>query len=381
MTGVDWIIVGFTLIMAVWGYAQGLVVGMLSLVGFIGGGFLGSRLAPLLLHGGASSPYSPLFALIGAFALGGILASVLEIVGFRIRRYLRGPLGAADGVGGAVLIAGAGLVICWIAGAVALQTPGARGLRRDIQRSAILRRLNEILPPTTVLNALARFDPFPHVTGPRAEVAPPAGRIAHDPRVLAAGGSTVKVLGTACGLGIEGSGWVARAGGLVVTNAHVVAGESDTTVELRGQGPRYSAQPIWFDPHDDIAILRVGGLASVRPLPIRVDAPPGTSAAVLGYPENGSLDVRPARLGPTTTVITQDAYGRGPVQRKVTSLRGLVRSGNSGGPMVDASGRVLGTIFAATTGGTRGGYAVPDSSVVSALMRASSPVGTGPCAR
>jgi len=167
----------------------------------------------------------------------------------------------------------------------------------------------------------------------------------------------------------------------VVTNAHVVAGESDTTVELRGQGPRYSAQPIWFDPHDDIAILRVGGLASVRPLPIRVDAPPGTSAAVLGYPENGSLDVRPARLGPTTTVITQDAYGRGPVQRKVTSLRGLVRSGNSGGPMVDASGRVLGTIFAATTGGTRGGYAVPDSSVVSALMRASSPVGTGPCAR
>ena len=381
MTGVDWIIVGFTLIMAVWGYAQGLVVGMLSLVGFIGGGFLGSRLAPLLLHEGASSPYSPLFVLIGAFALGGILASVLEIVGFRIRRYLRGPLGAADGVGGAVLIAGAGLVICWIAGAVALQTPGARGLRRDIQRSAILRRLNEILPPTTVLNALARFDPFPHVTGPRAEVAPPAGRIAHDPRVLAAGGSTVKVLGTACGLGIEGSGWVARAGGLVVTNAHVVAGESDTTVELRGQGPRYSAQPIWFDPHDDIAILRVGGLASVRPLPIRVDAPPGTSAAVLGYPENGSLDVRPARLGPTTTVITQDAYGRGPVQRKVTSLRGLVRSGNSGGPMVDASGRVLGTIFAATTGGTRGGYAVPDSSVVSALMRASSPVGTGPCAR
>src|SRR5205807_6319282 len=119
---------------------------------------------PLLLSGGAHSPYSPLFALLGAFALGGILASILEIVGFRLRRYLRGPLGAADGVGGAVLIACAGLVICWIAGAVALQTPGARELRHDIQRSAILRKLNELLPPSSVLHALARFDPFPTVT-------------------------------------------------------------------------------------------------------------------------------------------------------------------------------------------------------------------------
>ncbi|MBV9213546.1 MAG: MarP family serine protease [Actinobacteria bacterium] len=381
MTGIDWIIVGFTLLMAVWGYAQGLVVGVLSLVGFVGGGFLGSRLAPLLLHGGAHSPFSPLFALLGAFALGGILASILEIVGFRLRRYLRGPLGAADGFGGAVLIAAAGLVICWIAGAVALQTPGARGFRRDIQRSAILRRLNQLLPPSAVLHALARFDPFPKVTGPPPEVPAPTSGIARKPGVLAAGRSVVKILGTACGLGIEGSGWVARSGGVVVTNAHVVAGESDTTVELGGQGPRYSAQPIWFDPHDDVALLKSGGLASAQPLPIRVDAPPGTSAAVLGFPENGPFDIRPARLGATTEVITEDAYGRGPVRRNVTALRGLVRSGNSGGPLVDARGRVLATIFAATTGGPQGGYAVPDSVVLRALQAASSPVGTGPCAR
>ena len=381
MTGVDWIIVGFTLLMAVWGYAQGLVVGFLSLAGFIGGGFLGSRLAPLLLHGGAHSPYAPLFALLGAFALGGILASVLEIVGFRVRRYLRGPLGAADGFGGAVLIAAAGLVICWIAGAVALQTPGAHGLRRDIQRSVILRRLNRILPPSAVLHALARFDPFPKVTGPPPQVPPPAGSIARDPDVIGAGRSVVKVLGTACGLGIEGSGWVARGGGVVVTNAHVVAGESDSTVELGGQGPRFDAQPIWFDAHNDIAILKAGGLASVRPLPIRVDAPPGTSAAVLGFPENGPFDIRPARLGATTDVITQDAYGSGPVHRKVTALRGQVRSGNSGGPMVDGHGRVLATVFAATTGGTQGGYAVPDSVVLRAVQSAGGPVGTGPCAR
>ena len=381
MTAVDWIIVAFTLLMAVWGYAQGLVVGALSLGGFVGGGFIGSRLGPLVVHGGAHSPYAPVFALAGAFVIGGLLASTLEVVGVRLRRYLRGALGLVDGAGGALLIACAGLVVCWIAGAVALQTPGARGLRRDIQRSSILRRLNDVLPPSTVLNALARFDPFPRVTGPAPQVAAPPPRIAHDPQVRAAGRRTVRVLGTACGLGIEGSGWVARRGGIVVTNAHVVAGERDTTVQLRGRGPRYDADPILFDPHDDVAVLRVPALASTPPLRTNVDAKVGTAAAVLGFPENGPFTVTAARLGPTSTVITQDAYGQGPIQRRVTALRGHVRSGNSGGPMVDAAGRVLATVFAATTGGAHhGGYAVPDSIVRAALARAGGRVGTGPCA-
>jgi trypsin-like peptidase/colicin V production protein len=381
LTAVDWIIVAFTLLMAVWGYAQGLVVGALSLVGFVGGGFVGSRLGPLLLHGGARSPYAPVFGLVGAFILGGLLASTLEVVGLHLRRFLRGPLGVADGVGGAVLIAAAGLVVCWIAGAVALQTPGARGLRRDIQRSAILRRLNDILPPSTVLNALARFDPFPSVNGPSANVPPPTARIARDPDVIRAGRSTVRVLGTACGLGIEGSGWVAGQAGMVVTNAHVVAGESDTTVQLRGTGPRYGAHAIWFDPRNDVAILRVPALPPATPLTMDVNARPGTSAAVLGFPLNGPFYIAPARLGPTTPVITQDAYGRGPVTRKVTALRGRVRSGNSGGPVVDGTGRVLGTVFAATaSAGEGGGFAVPDTVVRSALARAGRRVGTGPCA-
>lgn len=381
MTAVDWIIVAFTLLMAFWGYAQGLVVGALSLAGFVAGGFIGSRVGPLLLSDGAHSPYAPVFALAGAFLIGGALASILEVVGFRLRRFLRGPLGLIDGIGGAVLIACAGLVVCWIGGAVALQTPGARGLRRDIQRSSILRELNAILPPSTVLHALARFDPFPRITGPRADVPAPTGKIARDPEVRAAGRSVVKVLGTACGLGIEGSGWVAG-NGLVVTNAHVVAGEDDTTVQLAGAGPRYAAQPVLFDSHDDVAILRVPALAQAPALRLRPDAPVGTAAAVLGFPENGPFDVRPARLGATTTVITQDAYGRGPTRRRVTALRGLVRSGNSGGPMVDGGGRVVGTVFAATTsGGERGGFAVPDSVVRSALGRVRGQVGTGPCAR
>jgi Trypsin-like peptidase domain/Colicin V production protein len=380
VTVIDWIIVVFTLLMAIWGYAQGLVVGALSLIGFVGGGFVGSRVGPLLLSNGAHSPYAPVFALAGAFVIGGFLASMLEIVGLRLRNYLRGPLGVVDGAGGAALLACAGLVACWIGGAVALQTPGARDLRRDIQRSAILRRLNDVLPPRTVLNALARFDPFPQIKAPRAEVPPPTSKIARDPDVRAAGRSVVKVLGTACGLGIEGSGWVAG-GGVVVTNAHVVAGEDDTTVQLAGEGDHLDARPIWFDPKNDVAVLRVDGLASASALRMNVDARPGTSGAVLGFPENGGFRVSPARLGATTTVITQDAYGRGPVRRRVTALRGRVRSGNSGGPLVDGRGRVLGTVFAATTGGgQRGGYAVPDTVVRSALDRASRAVDTGPCA-
>jgi S1-C subfamily serine protease len=382
MTVVDWVIVAFTLLMAAWGYAQGLIVGALSLAGFLGGAFLGSRLGPLVLHGGAHSPYAPVFALIGAFVIGGVLASGLEVLGFRLRRRLPQSLGMIDGLGGALLIAAAGLLVCWIAGAVALQTPGARGLRKDIQRSAILKVLNDELPPSgVILNALARFDPFPQIAGPAPGVAPPTSKIARDPDVQRASRSTVRVLGTACGLGVEGSGWVAQPG-IVVTNAHVVAGENDTSVQIRGIGTHYPAQPIWFDATNDVAILRVRAIAGqVAPLARDVGARPGTSAAIVGYPENGPLDIQPARLGPTNLVRTQDAYGRGPVDRKITSLRGRVRSGNSGGPVVDSRGRVLATIFAASIGGgQRTGFGVPDSIVGSALSQARGPVGTGACA-
>jgi S1-C subfamily serine protease len=130
-----------------------------------------------------------------------------------------------------------------------------------------------------------------------------------------------------------------------------------------------------------VALLREPALQSVPPLALDVNAPAGTSAAVLGFPENGPYDVEPGRLGRTQSVSTQDAYGRGPVQRRITSLRGRVRSGNSGGPMIDGSGRVVTTIFAATVGrGERTGFGVPDSVVRSALARANAPVGTGACA-
>ena len=380
MTGLDWIIIAFTVLMAVWGFGQGLIAGGLALAGFALGAFIGSRLGPVLLSDGSHSPYAPLVALIVALGLGAVFASVLEVAGFHLSRRLPEELGVADGVGGAVLVACLGLFLVWIAGAVALQTPGARELREPIQRSEILQRLNAALPPSgPILQALARFDPFPSIRGPAANVPPPNSRIARDPEVRAAGRSVVRVLGTACGLGVQGSGWVARPG-IVVTNAHVVAGQDDTTVQLGGDGPSVDAEAVWYDPQNDLAILRAPGIGDAPALQLNADARPGTSAAVLGFPENGPYDVQPARLGQTAGVLTQDSYGRGPVQRTITSLRGLVRHGNSGGPVVDGRGRVVATVFAAATGRGRAGYAVPDSVVRSALGRVRRAVSTGPCA-
>ena len=381
LTPIDWVIAGFALLMAVWGYAQGLIVGAMSLAGFAAGAFLGSRLGPLLLEDGNESPYAPVFTLLGALMVGGLLVTVLETVGFHLRGRLGERARAFDGAGGAALLACFGLGLAWIAGAVALQTPGARELRTDIQRSAILSELNDHLPPSgPLINALARFDPFPNITGPDPGVGPPDARIARDPEVRAAGDSVVRILGTACGLGVQGSGWVAG-DGVVVTNAHVVAGQDDTTVQVEGEGPKHDADAIWFDADNDLAILRASGVTGVPALDLNTDAEPGTSGAVLGFPKNGPYDVQPARLGRTETVSTQDAYGDGPVRRRVTSLRGNVRSGNSGGPMVDGRGRVVTTIFAASTNRRQTGFGVPDSIVQDALRRADERVDTGPCAR
>jgi len=382
VTALDWIIVAFAALMATWGYLQGLIVGALSLAGFAGGALLGSRLGPLLLEEGSRSPYAPLFALIGALGLGGILASGLEVLGFHLRRRLGERLGLMDGLGGALLVACLGLGLAWIVGAVALQLPGARDLREPIQRSSILSRLNSALPPSgPLLNALARFDPFPRIDGPRPDVRPPNSAAARDPDVRAAADSVVRVLGTACGLGVQGSGWIAG-DGIVVTNAHVVAGQDDTTVQIGGDGPRHDADAILFDVRNDLAILRSSGISGAPALPLNVGAEAGASAAVLGFPENGPYSVVPARLGRTATVLSQDAYGSGPVRRRITSVRGRVRSGNSGGPVVDTAGRVVTTIFAATVGrDTPSGFGVPDTIVRDALARAGDPVDTGPCVR
>lgn len=381
MTILDWGIVAFTAALAIWGYEQGLIVGAFTLSGFTLGALAGSRLAPALLAQGAQSPYAPMFAALGALMVGAAVAVSLEALGLGLRaRLIRGPaMHYADGAGGAALIAAVALGLTWVFGSVALHAPGAGELRRDVQRSLILKRLNDLLPPSgPIINALNRVDPRPSISGPQADVRQPSDAIVNDPDVREAGDSVVKVLGTACGLGVEGSGWMGVPG-LVVTNAHVVAGERDTTVTAR-DGTTVEATAVHYDPTNDLAVLRVNLV--LPPLQLARDPNPGTGAAVLGYPENGGFEIAPARFGSTENVISEDSYGRGPVQREMSSLRGTIRSGNSGGPVVDTEGRVLATIFAATTNGEPGGYGVPND-VVGEALRESSGAGavrTGPCA-
>jgi S1-C subfamily serine protease len=342
----------------------------------VGGALLGARLAPHILDEGASSPYTPLVALLGAGALAVLFESVGATIGARLRSAVSfRPLQGADSLAGFALGAALGLVLVWVVGAVALQLPGQTRLRQEAQRSEVLQRLNDIAPPSRALRALARVDPFPALAGPLAPVEPPTGEVLRTPGVRAAAPSVVRVLGTACGLAISGSGWVA-APGLVVTNAHVVAGQDDTTVEAPGSD-RLDAEAVAFDRTNDVAVLRVRGLGA---RPLRLVAPDsGDAVAILGYPESGPFRASAGRIGPTTTVVTQDALGDGPVARRITTFRGRVRKGNSGGPAVNERGDVETTVFAARRG-SDGGYGVPSEIVRRALAGADREVSTGECA-
>jgi S1-C subfamily serine protease len=374
----DWSILAFTLALALWGYRQGLIVGALTLAGFGIGAFAGSRIAPLLLTKGSHSPYAPLCAALGALLVGALTAVTVEsfALGLREKLVRRPYLLAADGAGGAALIASVALGLAWVFGAVLLHAPSTARLRADIQQSLILRSLNDVLPPSgPLLNALDRVDPAPTVLGPAAPVAQPDAQIASDPEVLDAGDSVVRVLSTACGLGIEGSGWAVQPE-TIVTNAHVVAGADDTTVTTQA-GVELDATPIYYEPRQDLALLRVG--AALPSLPISSRRQEGEDGAVLGYPENGPYNLSPARIGETRATISEDSYGNGPIERTIVAMSGTIRSGNSGGPLVDPGGNVVGTVFAATTSGPRGGFAIPAEQVTDALTRTSEEVDTGPC--
>jgi S1-C subfamily serine protease len=377
VTRLDWIVLGVVAFTALLGLWQGFTISLLSAAGVIAGGFIGARVAPHLLPEGAESPYTPLVALAGAAGFAILFEILGSSIGVAIRRRLSpGPLRTADSVGGLAFGALAGLALVWIVGAVALQLPGQQELRQEVQRSALLRELNELVPPQRALRALARVDPFPSITGPAPPAGPPDPSVLRQPGVRRAAPSVVRILGTACGLGVSGSGWVAGSG-VVVTNAHVVAGQRDTTVDSLGGAP-LPAQAIAFDARNDVAVLRVAGLTAP---PLEQTEPrSGSAVAILGYPENGPLTAKPGLIGRTSTVLSVDAYGRGPVRRRITSLRGQVRPGNSGGPLLDSAGRVVGTVFAARIEGGAG-YAVPPDVVDDALARSrAGTVSTGDCA-
>jgi S1-C subfamily serine protease len=382
MSLLDWTIILGVVVFAAWGFRQGAVIGISSLIGFIGGTLVGVNVAGRLLESGNDSPYTPLLALAVALLVGGILAEVALLIGYRLRVKFT-SLGArrVDGAVGAVLLAAFAIGIVWVGAAAITQSRANKELRREIRTSAVVKQLNAVLPPSGgVLDALARIDPVPQINGPAPNVSAPDSAVARDPDVQRAAQSTVRIIGTACGYGIEGSGWVAS-NGIVVTNAHVIAGELDTSVQSLGTGPQLRAQPIWFDSKNDLAILYVPGLTA-PPLELITETAKGTSGAVIGYPLNGPLDIQPARIGATTTVVSDDIYGGGPITRRMTTFRGMVRHGNSGGPIVDEAGRVRTTVFAAKSDSDNSrGYGVPGPQIAEALGQAdiNRPVTTGGC--
>jgi uncharacterized membrane protein required for colicin V production len=370
---VDLAAVAIIVLLAIGGFKRGLAVGLMSLGGLVGGVLVGAELAPKLL-GEDASRYAPLIALAGAIAFATLGQACGVFLGRRLRDVLGwGPLRAFDNVGGFVLGAVTGLVVCWAVGAVFLYLPGQSDLRGYVQGSAILGAINGEVPPARLIDALARVDPFSQLAGPGANVDPPDPVIARDPEVRAARDSVVRIVGFACGLGVEGSGWIA-APGIVVTNAHVVAGVDKPLVD-HGDNERVEGTVVVFDPENDVAIVRAPG---VRGTPLRLSSGvSGTAAAMLGFPGNGPYTVTPVRIGRTQLLIGRDAYGRFPVTRGVTSIRGEVRAGNSGGPVIDGQGRVVTTVFGTRSGpGASSGYGVPTAEVQKALTSERAPLVT-----
>jgi S1-C subfamily serine protease len=379
VTIVDWIAIAIILLAALAGMQRGLILSAFSLAGLALGAYVGSRVAPYFLTGGAESYWTPFAGLIGAV----IGAGLLQILGVFAGSYIRGvlrlaPLRFVDSTGGLLLGIVTGLAIVWVCAAVVLLAPPTRtSFRADLQRSWIVQKLDSALPPRTLLNVLATLDPFPSITGPSAPSLPPAVGVVRNPRIRSSLTRVVKVLGTACGVGVEGSGWFVRRD-LVVTAAHVVAGERTTFVQLPGDTVEHVATVVVFDAHNDIAILRISDVTA-HPLRL-VDPVEGASVAIAGYPLDGSLTAIPGRVGRTANAFTQDALGNPGVERAITAVAGHVQHGESGGPVIDTTGAVQATIFAAKKG-SASGYAVPASIIRSDLAQAGTrAVSTQSCA-
>jgi S1-C subfamily serine protease len=318
--------------------------------------------------------------LVGAIVGGLLVQRAARSIAAALRpSILRGPLAAIDTAGGLALGAVLGAALVWLVAVLAIEQPGL-GLRHDVQSSTIMPALLRAVPASTVLNELARLDPLPVLPSiaDRA-LPPPVKRTAHLPAVARASQSVVRITGESCGLGVEGSGWVVRPG-LVVTNAHVVAGEarSSTTVETPPGLHDLQATVVAMDVGNDIAVLRVPGL-DARPLRMARSDPSDTRVALIGYPHDRGMRIVPGTAGSPITALAADARGEHPHLRSMVPIRGDLEHGDSGGPVVDAGGRVVAMMFAADTGGG-GGFGVPLGAIRAVLAgHLGRAVSTGDC--
>jgi len=280
------------------------------------------------------------------------------------------------------------LIVTWMLG-VAVSGSRIPGIGPMVRHSEVLTRVNEVMP-AEAQGLLRQFDRvvgssfFPRYLEPFAperiiNVAPAPGNVVRDPEVEKAELSVFKIRGNnRCGDGIEGSGFL-YAPHRLMTNAHVVAGVTNPTVRV---GTReLDATVVYYNSDVDVAVLDVDINGPV--VHFSKDGAPKEAAVILGYPNDGPFDAQPARIRAQQRLRSPDIYGRGTVTREVFSLRGLVRPGNSGGPLVSRSGDVLGVIFAASVSDKQTGYALTSDQVAAAAARglqASTRVSSGNCA-
>jgi S1-C subfamily serine protease len=370
----DVLVVLWVAIFVLQGIYRGLIAQALSLLGLGIGALAGSWIAPRVLA--ENSPWVSFASLVGAVVGAALLGAASTALAESPRRFLafRPGLRVADAAGGAVLGGALGLALAWLVAVVAVHQP-TLGFRKDVRDSTILPKLMRAVPPDRVLQALNRFDPFPELALDGGPLPEPDPSVLRRPGAKAAAGSVVKIHGTACGLGTQGSGWVVRRD-LVATNAHVIAGEHDTQI-LAPNGQTLDAKPVYVDARNDVALLRVDSLG-VAPLTADRMASFPVAVAILGYPRDGALTATPATAGSPRSVIAPDAYERQVSARTVVPLRGRVQPGESGGPVVDARGRVVAMVFAGSKRGASG-YSVPVDLVLRGVSTRPRQASPGPC--
>ncbi|WP_326561594.1 MarP family serine protease [Micromonospora sp. NBC_01796] len=367
MSVVDAVLILLMLVFAITGYRQGFFVGGLSLAGFFVGLLIGLQLGPLLAEQFTGEAMRILVALITIFGLAVLGQTLSGWVGSHLRHAIRSQAGRkADDIGGAFVSLFAVLLAAWLV-AVPLGSSSLPWLASAVRNSALINVVDRVLPAQAqALSDQLREtvdtdgfpDPFGRLAPTRArDVSPPDPALAGSQVVVNGKRSVVKVLGSApaCSRRIEGSGFV-YAEDRVMTNAHVVAGTRSVSVEL--DGDRHNGRVVVYDPERDLAVIYVPGLsAPVMPFAAR-QAPSEADAIVLGFPLDGPYNAQSARVRDVSKITGPNIYDSGDVTREIYTIRALVRSGNSGGPLVAPNGQVLGVIFAAAADDPNTGFAV-----------------------
>jgi S1-C subfamily serine protease len=389
---IDIVLVLLVVMFAVNGYRQGFLVGLLSFVGFFGGALLGLQLGPLIADQFDDDPVRVVISLSAVFGLAIAGQALASFVGNRLRSAIvNRNAQAVDNAGGAVVSIVAVLMVVWLV-AAPLSSSSLPWLARAVSNSIILNVVDKAMPAQA--DALSQAlrdtvdtrgfpDVFDGLSPTRVKDVPaPDPKLAGSELVKNSKKSVVKVLGTApsCSRRIEGSGFV-YAQNRVMTNAHVVAGTKTVSVEVNGTTKR--AVVVAYDPGRDLAVLYVKDLnAPVMPFATK-KAESDADAIVIGYPLDGPYDAQSARIRDYRDITGPNIYEDGKVTREIYTIRALVRSGNSGGPLLAPDGSVLGIIFAAAADDPQTGFAITadEASIVAEAGKThTDPTGTGKCA-